>query len=115
MTAISKKIVETSLSLGASGYRSVKTVENVLRFDHMSSSFSERDNVPALAQLLAKPNEAPLLLTSDGNLWQPAELGNRLVTSMRAIAELFNVPHDTPLDEIYQRIAAAIDAKADAA
>jgi hypothetical protein len=115
MTATSQKIVETSLSLGASGYRSVRAVENVLRFDHLHSSPNERDSVPTLETLLAKPNEAPLLLTSDGTLWQQAELGNRLVTSTRAIAELFDVSPETPLDEIYQKIAAAVDAKADAA
>jgi hypothetical protein len=108
LETVNKKIVETSLSLGSSGYRTVRQVENVLRFDHAKAT---GDAVPSVSTLLKQPDEVPLLLTPDGTLWQPADFGNRMVSSMRAIAELFGVPYETPLDEIYQKIAAAVDDK----
>jgi hypothetical protein len=109
MTNITHKAIETALALGGEGYRSVKPVEGVRRFDHSATSSLDRDAVPALAELLKSPKQTPLLLTPDGTLWQPAELGNRLVTNQRAIAELFGIPHDVPLDEIYQKIAAVVE------
>ena len=99
------KSVETSLALGAQGYRSVKPVDGILRFDHSSASSFERETVPALSELLKSPDQVPLLMTLDGTLWQPAELSNRIVTQLRAIAEMFGVPYDAPLDSIYQKIA----------
>ncbi|TLX16568.1 hypothetical protein [Rhizobium sp. MHM7A] len=109
MANSNQKAIETSLALGADGYRSVKPVEGILRFDHSSANSFDRDAVPALAELLKAPKQTPLLLTPDGTLWQPAELGNRIVTHLRAIAELFGISHDAPLDGIYQQIAETVD------
>jgi hypothetical protein len=109
MPVQNQKAVETSLALGAKGYRSVKPVDGILRFDHSGASSFDRDAVPAVAELLKAPDQAPLLMSPDGTLWQPAELGNRIVTQLRAIAEIFGIPHDAPLDDIYKKIAESVD------
>lgn len=115
MVNSNQKAIEVSLALGANGYRSVKSVEGVLRFDHERASSLDRDAVPALPDLLKAPKQTPLLLTPDGTLWQPAEIGNRVLTNLRAIAELFSIPHDAPLDGIYQQIAEAVDKREETA
>lgn len=105
------KAVETSLALGARGYRSVKPVDGILRFDHSNASSFDRDSVPALSEMLKAPEHAPLLMSPDGTLWQPTELSNRVVTQLRAIAEIFDIPRDAPLDSIYQKIAETMEAR----
>jgi hypothetical protein len=106
-----QKAVETSLALGAKGYRSVKPVDGILRFDHANADSFDRDAVPAVSELLKAPDQVPLLMSPDGTLWQPAELNIRIVTQLRAIAEMFGVPHDAPLDSIYKKIAETVDTR----